>query len=56
MPAISRSRRIELLGAATLFVLQAVLLGAVLLVLDQQFLAARPGVVVPGAEQAVEQR
>ncbi|MGV8630492.1 hypothetical protein ACV367_33565, partial [Pseudomonas aeruginosa] len=27
------------------------LLGAVLLVLDQQFLAARPGVVVPGAEQ-----
>ena len=55
MPAISRSRRISS-WAATLFVLQAVLLGAVLLVLDQQFLAARPGVVVPGAEQAVEQR
>lgn len=32
----------QLLGAAALFVLQAVLLGAVLLVLDQQFLAARP--------------
>ena len=46
----------QLLGAAALFVLQAVLLGAVLIVLDQQFLAARPGVVVPGAEQAVEQR
>lgn len=41
MPAICAQTH-QLLGAAALFVLQAVLLGAVLLVLDQQFLAARP--------------
>ncbi len=39
-----------------LFVLQAVLLAAIVLGLDHQLFLARIGVVVPGAQQVVEQR
>ena len=44
------------LGAAALFVLQAVLLAAVVLGLDHQLFLARTGVVLPGAEQVIQQR
>ena len=43
-------------GRAALFVLQAVLLATVVLGLDHQLFLACIGVVVPGAEQVVEQR
>ncbi|MCY1351216.1 hypothetical protein D9M69_374770 [compost metagenome] len=46
----------QFLGAAALFVLQAVLLATVVLGLDDQLFLARAGIVLPGAEQAVEQR
>ena len=45
----------QLLRAATLVVLQIVLLATVVLGLDGQFFLARIGVVRPGAEQRVEQ-
>ncbi len=46
----------EFAGAAALLVLQPVLLATVVLGLDHQFFLARIGVVVPSAEQVVEQR
>ena len=46
----------QLLGAATLVVLQAVLLATVVLGLDHQLFLARHGVLLPGAQQVVEQR
>ncbi|MNQ55474.1 hypothetical protein D3C85_695700 [compost metagenome] len=45
----------QFLGVAALLVLQAILLAAQRLVLLEQFGTARAGVVVPGAEQLVEQ-
>ncbi|MNN19888.1 hypothetical protein D3C81_1331440 [compost metagenome] len=46
----------QLLGAAALFVLQAILLTAIVLGLNHQLFLARARVVFPGAEQAIEQR
>lgn len=44
----------QLASRTALFVLQAVLLTAIMLGLDHQLFLARIGVVVPGAEQVVE--